>query len=484
MTGYASLAILAACMLLPFKAEDDHDGHDHGDHSDAAYEWAGIFEVPDATYMWTAQKVDGAYADPMMKIAALPASAATEERLKALAEEGEHALEETCTVLDLGGVITPMEHACYQLRFAENLWQSLYIVDASGTTAVAFFTEHFPTEFESTAHYLKDSNGEDVEPMAELPEAAPAGNDADWGGSIGAAILVNVVTLIGVILTMPGISTFANDHAELVEGVLAAFAAGALLACAFFLLLFESTHLIAVGWKDEVDVLWRWGTMVLVGFLLPAVSESVTMMVMAAMFAARAETEVVEVDGEHGADAKKDTVTSRAAKARVISAVCIGDFSHNFCDGIFIGAAFKGCGGSFAWGVALGTILHEMPQELADYAILTGTTAGMSMVQALILNFVTGMSVLLGTVIINASEMDDSAVGLLLAFGGGTYVYLAAVECMPKVHQMKVTLQGKLSCLLSFVVGAILIGLILLDHKHCVPEAADGSGGDGHAHGH
>eukprot|EP00401_Gymnodinium_catenatum_P057714 CAMPEP_0117562812 /NCGR_PEP_ID=MMETSP0784-20121206/55162_1 /TAXON_ID=39447 /ORGANISM="" /LENGTH=45 /DNA_ID= /DNA_START= /DNA_END= /DNA_ORIENTATION= len=45
MTGYASLAILAACMLLPFKAEDDHDGHDHGDHSDAAYEWAGIFEV-------------------------------------------------------------------------------------------------------------------------------------------------------------------------------------------------------------------------------------------------------------------------------------------------------------------------------------------------------------------------------------------------------------------------------------------------------
>mmetsp|Transcript_52787 Transcript_52787/g.147028 ORF Transcript_52787/g.147028 Transcript_52787/m.147028 type:complete len:483 (+) Transcript_52787:90-1538(+) len=482
MMGYASLAILAACMLLPLHAEDDHDGHDHGDHSDAAYEWAGIFEVPDATYMWTAQKVDGAYADPMMKIAALPASAATEEQLDALAEEGEHALEVTCTVLDPGGVITPMAHACYQLHFAENLWQSLYTVDASGTTAVAFFTEHFPTEFESTAHYLKDSNGEDVEPMAELPEAAPAGNDADWGGSIGAAILVNLVTLIGVVLAVPGISTFARAHADFVEGVLAAFAAGSLLACAFFLLLFESTHLIAVGWTEEVDVLWRWGTMVLAGFLLPSVFESVTMTVITAMLG-QTQAQVAEAGVEDGADAK-ETVTSRATRARVISAVSIGDFLHNFCDGIFIGAAFKGCGGSFAWGVALGTILHEMPQELADYAILTGTTVGMTPVQALILNFVAGLSVILGTVIINASDIDNSVVGLLLAFGGGTYVYLAAVECMPKVHQLKLPLQGRLSCLLSFVVGAILIGLILLDHKHCVPEAADGSGGGGHAHGH
>eukprot|EP00401_Gymnodinium_catenatum_P059534 CAMPEP_0117620116 /NCGR_PEP_ID=MMETSP0784-20121206/86965_1 /TAXON_ID=39447 /ORGANISM="" /LENGTH=49 /DNA_ID= /DNA_START= /DNA_END= /DNA_ORIENTATION= len=38
--------------------------------------------------MWTAQNVDGAYADPTMKIAALPASVASEEQLDALAEEG------------------------------------------------------------------------------------------------------------------------------------------------------------------------------------------------------------------------------------------------------------------------------------------------------------------------------------------------------------------------------------------------------------
>jgi len=318
-----------------------------------------------------------------------------------------------------------------------------------------------------------------VEPLAELPEAqAAADREADWGGSMGAAILVNLVALIGVVLAVPGIATFAKANAKLVEGVLAAFAAGALLACAFFLLLFESTHLIAEGWKEEVDVLWRWGAMVLAGFLLPAVFESAATTVMTAM-GGQAPAQLADAGTEDGADAK-ETMIGSASRARVISAVTIGDFVHNFCDGIFIGSAFKGCGGSFAWGVAMGTILHELPQELADYAILTGTTVRMKPLHALMVNFAAGLSVILGTVIINASNVDNSVVGLLLAFGGGTYVYLAAVECMPKVHQLKLALTGNFLCLFSFVVGAVLIGLILLDHKHCVPDGSDGHGGHHH----
>jgi len=221
-------------------------------------------------------------------------------------------------------------------------------------TAIALFAEHLPTEFESTAHYLKDSSGTDAEPLAELPEAqAAADREADWGGSMGAAILVNLVMLIGVVLAVPGISTFAKANAKIVEGILAAFAAGALLACAFFLLLFESTHLIAEGWKEEVDVLWRWGTMALAGFLLPAVFESAATTVMTAM-GGQAPAQLADAGTEDGADAK-ETMIGSASRARVISAVTIGDFVHNFCDGIFIGSAFKGCGGSFAWGVAMGT---------------------------------------------------------------------------------------------------------------------------------
>lgn len=122
-----------------------------------------------------------------------------------------------------------------------------------GVSAVAFFAEHVPTEFESTAHYLKDQTGEDVEAMAELPEEQA--EPVDWLGSIGAALVVNLITLVGVILAVPGIATYAEKNHTFVEGFLSAFAASALLACAFFLLLFESTHLIGQGWDEEVAIL-------------------------------------------------------------------------------------------------------------------------------------------------------------------------------------------------------------------------------------
>mmetsp|Transcript_24324 Transcript_24324/g.62376 ORF Transcript_24324/g.62376 Transcript_24324/m.62376 type:complete len:107 (+) Transcript_24324:3991-4311(+) len=54
--------------------EDNHDHYDEHNHHDAhddhspGLEWAGIFETPDAEYVWTAQAVNGAYADPAMKV--------------------------------------------------------------------------------------------------------------------------------------------------------------------------------------------------------------------------------------------------------------------------------------------------------------------------------------------------------------------------------------------------------------------------------
>ena len=163
-----SLLILAV-QVVPGLSADPH-AHTGGD----AFEWAGIFEVPESTYLWTAQKVkDGStmnYADDTMKMAVLPASAATEAILHSLETEGAHSLSMNCTDVLSGGIITPEEDQCYRLHFKQDWWQSLYTINATGKTAVAFFTEHVPTEFENTAHYLKDDHGDDIEPVAELPE--------------------------------------------------------------------------------------------------------------------------------------------------------------------------------------------------------------------------------------------------------------------------------------------------------------------------
>merc|ERR1719392_355484 len=109
-------------------------------------------------------------------------------------------MEETCINVTSGGVITPALDTCYQLQFKQDWWQSLFTIDATGVDHVAFFAEHFPTEFESDAHYLKDDHGDDIEPVAELPEAAPSPppsshddhDDAEWGASLLSAILVNI----------------------------------------------------------------------------------------------------------------------------------------------------------------------------------------------------------------------------------------------------------------------------------------------------
>ena len=116
-----------------------------------------------------------------------------------------------------------------------------------------------PTEFEATAHYLKDDHGDDIEPKATIPEAAAKATEetTDWGPPMLGALAVNLATFIGVFLLFPPVKKLSAR--PLFGAMLFAFAAGALLACAFFLLLFEATHLVAVGWSAEVDVLWALG---------------------------------------------------------------------------------------------------------------------------------------------------------------------------------------------------------------------------------
>ena len=78
-------------------------------------------------------------------------------------------------------------------------WQSLYNIDASSAAGIAFFTNHVPTEFEATAHYLKDDHGDDIEPKATIPEAAAKATEetTDWGPPMLGALTVNLATFIG-----------------------------------------------------------------------------------------------------------------------------------------------------------------------------------------------------------------------------------------------------------------------------------------------
>ena len=159
-------------IVISYVYGDDHAGHGHGDGG-VGYEWAGLFTAGEDFYQWTAQKRLEHYAEGHMKIAILPAADNTKETLHALETEGLHALNMTCVELDAGESMVPMEDACQELHFEDDVWQSLFIINASRFTHFAIFTEHNPLEFERDSHYLKVlSTGADVEPAHELPEVA------------------------------------------------------------------------------------------------------------------------------------------------------------------------------------------------------------------------------------------------------------------------------------------------------------------------
>ena len=441
--------------------------------ANAAFEWAGIFATPNDSYMWTAQKVEGAYVDPSMKLVVLPATTCDHEGLHNLESTGTSAISGTCTDVSSGGVITPSAtSSCYRLVFDADAWQTLYQIDATGFSCVAFFAEHVPTEFEATAHYLKDSIGEDVEPIDQLPESTPTTSDIPWGPTILSTLLVNIVTFVGVVFLIPGVRKMHEAYGLAFMAVVSGFAAGALLACAFFLLLFEATHLIGVGWSTEVDILWRWGTMILAGFCLPPLLDNILGLT---------EPDLANaLEGEGKAEEK--TEGPQRTKLRLVGGVLLGDFFHNLCDGFFMGAAFRTCDVDFGWKVAIGTILHEIPQELADYVVLTGDAKVRPLI-ALVLNFLSGLSVLLGAILILSLDIGDEVTGLILCFGGGVYLHLGATDLMPKIYAQGLTKVQRGLAFLAFIVGAVLIGLVLLDHEHCVAEGSSGHGGHGDAHG-
>ena len=171
------------------------------------------------------------------------------------------------------------------------------------------------------------------------------------------------------------------------------------------------------------------------------------------------------------------SITNAGVRARFLMSLIAGDFFHNFTDGVFIGAAFQ-CNTSLAWKIVAVTVAHEVPQELADFAVLTNSL-GFSVPMALVYNVISGCSVMLGGITVMAAQVSDLDTGMLLAYGAGNYIYCATVHMF---SQGSKNILHDVKRLIAFAVGAIAIGLILLDHEHC--DASD-AGGDAHAgHGH
>lgn len=106
------------------------------------------------------------------------------------------------------------------------------------------------------------------------------------------------------------------------------------------------------------------------------------------------------------------------------------DALHNFSDGIAIGAAFAS-GGGLGYSTALATLLHELPHEIGDFAVLVQN--GCTKWEAIGAQFATALAAFAGTAVGLLATQYAGLEQPLLAVTAGGFVYVSCVAVMPDV---------------------------------------------------
>ena len=143
--------------------------------------------------------------------------------------------------------------------------------------------------------------------------------------------------------------------------------------------------------------------------------------------------------------------------------ILVGDALHNVADGVAIAAAFSADEG-LGWITTATVVLHELPQEIADYAILLAR--GWDKAKALAALFavqLTGVAGALGALWLSGPTMG--LMPLLLAFSAGGFIYVAAADLMPQIRRPGD--EGTAwSRVLLFIAGAAVMALIAAGNGH------------------
>jgi zinc and cadmium transporter len=158
--------------------------------------------------------------------------------------------------------------------------------------------------------------------------------------------------------------------------------------------------------------------------------------------------------------------------------VVIGDTLHNALDGIAIGAAFL-ISPSTGIVATLAIAAHEIPQEIGDFGLLLKN--GMPKRKVLLVNIISALATTLMAVLTYSFFDPESAViPYLLAITAGFFIYIAASDIIPEIHEKLV--KGKRDirpwlllggALFMMVVSPIAHGYIDAEHEHKESESVD-----------
>mmetsp|Transcript_27545 Transcript_27545/g.36119 ORF Transcript_27545/g.36119 Transcript_27545/m.36119 type:complete len:549 (+) Transcript_27545:185-1831(+) len=507
--------------------------HEHAHEESTYFEYVSVYSFDASTYTL---KVPNDSSESEFKFLAISTDSADAHGL----EEAEELKEESDWddfVLHLcdGNVISLHQNLMVSLEIEEDEAVSALSFEFHETHTYAFFFEHSPDE---VSFQIEDSSGNVFSPALseehehdhdehEHEEHEHEDHDEHehededdheevvatakiWGVTVVASLITSALSASGLVLFM---LIASKDLRLKCLNFAHAFGSGAILAASLIHLIPESLAFLE-EYEDGEDLGWKSGTVILAGMLLsllihamlephkddePEVSVVVVTPVVPQGIVTGAD------DDEHQAQSKdsdtEDDLEKTQTKKKLVgdlpkalvhpcakvSPECwnlfVGDFVHNFLDGCLIASAFLSCGMTSGWTVFGAVAAHEVPQEIADFFIFV--KSGMSYTQAVLFNFVSGLSSFLGAIILLAAStsMTKEHLGYLLLGGAGIFLFIGATELLPQMLENSKQKKVFIMQLLAFALGAVVVSLPLLHHVHC-DSGAFGHDHDHEGHGH
>lgn len=167
---------------------------------------------------------------------------------------------------------------------------------------------------------------------------------------------------------------------------------------------------------------------------------------------------VKKSDNKKDAKKKSDKNTHESEEIKVAGYLNLAaDFSHNFTDGLAIGASYI-AGQNVGIITTITILLHEVPHEIGDFAILV--QSGVSRKNAMLLQLSTAVGALAGTAL---SLFAQDGYGMfaahwVLPFTAGGFIYIALVSVIPELlEEEKPGLKQTLLQLLAMLGGVFMM---------------------------
>jgi len=241
---------------------------------------------------------------------------------------------------------------------------------------------------------------------------------------IATVVLISLISFVGAITL-----SLKKDLLNRMLLMLVAFASGSMLAAAFFNLGPEA----AEGIGTEAF------TVILVGILLFFLIEKF-------------------IHWHHCARGECDIHP-------VVHLNLICDGVHNFIDGVIIAAGFL-TSVQVGFITALAIALHEIPQEIGDFAILVH--GGLTKKKALLYNFISATTAILGAFVgyLYLTSLEN-LIPYILGIAAGGFVYIATADLMPELHKER-TVSKLVLHTTALLIGVLLIYSIsgIIPHAH------------------